>query len=1235
MKKVTFPHVVFALMAGVFLSLTERVSASVLSGDYEARLGDILVQINITSGKSFSGRVIANGVPQSVVGTLNSNSENPTSFTAELPSLRNVAPLKLVYSNDGINESLVVSSMANLENQVSALLAVKTPPEQSLKGSHVLAFRVDNESNGEDVIAAKVSGLTAQIALKKMELSDVVELSSAAKTSLQNAQAESRNQAIAFKAAKAESQSYYAQFDTAKLKADAARAAFATVLLKAQTGIKAAFLQDTKVVSGGADAESLTQDFVGGVRGWLDQNAASLNPLASSFPKDVETGAAVFKSWIGDLSGGKYNTAPLHTGTNDAPWSDAAYSFIENVLNVPFVKRLPSNYTAVKGKALFSALAPHLLALVDAYKADIVAAHALAVLDPAIWQATHPDSDPSAITTAIQSLSDANAALVSALDGFKRAEYERLILSASIADFTAQKSAQTANLELRKFEGYAATKIEVSGGGKASKAMALFAGVTPDGQKWTYAASIRARDAVPGCVVLFQTLAGQSPVLGRVSLNGISSNSTDVVFAKDESDNLSWNGMSCVVAGPSAVIKAAPAMNVFQQTGDTATVLEFGDRRSDGLLNGFGAVVTKQNVVSKLRVARNGSVFTLAASPTADFTGKFSYTDGGPLSGFDGVLVKTAEGAVAGFGSLRLTKTSSVPMTVKVLQTGVEKQAPVLPVISPALTWKDLKASVLKFQLDVPAETALTTATLFKGKQVVATAVADATGLVTFKVGSASTGSDYRVEVVREYVTGAQAPVSSQSFVINQMIPAGSFQCLLAYASSADTIKGGTLSSGSYQFTESPDGNPFRARLSIVNTATGSWSGKVEYIDLRTVLDESGNAAPNWTANRESYPASGSFETRMPVLVTYPIVGTWTSSPTTENPERMISSVSVPTSKGGPAHTLTFSLETQPLAQALDFAATPQALNPVLSASMKVAGTEVELVGSCVPATKGVAGAKGRYTTFGNGLAAQKLGSSYTVDYSGGGSTVNYIWKTGATASTGAANVGVDGTIAFMVPPNVITKDKLQYVYTDASNVQKSAVSNIESMLYGFVRMELAHVEDSGSEKAVYGLRSDSLAYFTGVALEADPKMRGFYRYNTAWKTLAGNYQGATPGGFGYSETLCTTLRAVDLAAEEKVVVGQNYRFEVLAKGENAQEYTVQFSATGKLVAPADMATKTVLKELTVSGNTGLFTGSLQVTGVVKPVVLSGAYVEDDGTGMIARGVSAGGEVLWTLFAKP
>jgi len=81
--------------------------------------------------------------------------------------------------------------------------------------------------------------------------------------------------------------------------------------------------------------------------------------------------------------------------------------------------------------------------------------------------------------------------------------------------------------------------------------------------------------------------------------------------------------------------------------------------RNGDPINGFGAEISKSNLVARLRVRQKGSELKLATTGTPGFSGKFAYSSTSSPVAFSGVFVTSTDESVHGYGSLQLSPTSS------------------------------------------------------------------------------------------------------------------------------------------------------------------------------------------------------------------------------------------------------------------------------------------------------------------------------------------------------------------------------------------------------------------------------------------------------------------------------------------------------------------------------------------------------------------------------------------------
>jgi len=567
-----------------------------------------------------------------------------------------------------------------------------------------------------------------------------------------------------------------------------------------------------------------------------------------------------------------------------------------------------------------------------------------------------------------------------------------------------------------------------------------------------------------------------------------------------------------------------------------------------------------------------------------------------------------------------------------------------------------MKGSVLEFTNPGPDATSLNlnTATLIDSKgKTVATGELNSSGHYSFNTAAIGSGT-YTVKMDREYVSGLYSATSAPFQITQKTVPANTYQMLLSYNQFTDTATdtrwsilpslsnatGSNLrSEGSpltwtyadHNFAALPDGNPYRARLTVTTTSTGSFTGKLELIELKSVTDELGAAAPSNSTNPELFPVTAEFAPKVPVLNTLTIKGELVShafaSP--EHPECLFASILIPssTSPAATVYPLSFALIDDPLEAPLDRSTGNNSKVPMLFSSLRTVPWSVSteepvlLIGKSVPTiTTAPKAAKGKYTATGSGLAVDRMGSTFTWDYSAGGATINYA----VNGFTGSANVGLDGEIPMMIAPQKITSSKI--------NKAAGGVSQLVQNLYGFMEAGMESHED------VFSIKGHSLHFVTGSELESDPKKAAGYRYNSGWDAAAfrtaNNGEGL--GAKAMAQAMTDAYQPAALIANPVVSAAEYTLTIVTHNGRESAPYTVSFTTktTGAELSIGELNTeaKAIVKGLSSTNATGLFSCKVQLPGKTAPVTIPGVYVRDESDAtLVARGASTDGEVIWKL----
>jgi hypothetical protein len=874
------------------------------------------------------------------------------------------------------------------------------------------------------------------------------------------------------------------------------------------------------------------------------------------------------------------------------------------------------------------------------------------------------------------------------------------------ANERAVKSLQFNVDTLRNWQGYGWATVRFGTlSARDSRLVAEISGVSPAGVSWQATPLVRvdsqgqagwlglnllsgtaatsAGSATGGSGAGVPFLSGLLPVRVTGLSSGTSSGgSLSVSLGTPGSQAaLEWNGIPCTVEGPLPIRVGSGSSNLLGQAGPVQVVLGLEDPGQKTAMVGFGATVgvaapgSELDVTPSLRIHPAGSELrvvmgSLAGSGTASsaragrFSGKYPATLGSStspgLGTFQGVLMPSGEtSAPLGFGFIQTGPASTLVVKLAQPEASAEELDPVAPVISaPVIGWKGISGSVLTLNVGTSAAVSRTTVQLLRAGTVLAggTLTADSSGRVQLPLSNLSSGSDYQIRVRRAFLSRDTQPVESGSFTVVQRSAAGTFQSLLQYEQPFQAGSG------------SPNGNPYRARLTITSTDTGTLSGKLEWVDLKPVRDEDGQPAPSWVSDPTIFPTeveggSGglSFQTRLPAVISYTLAaGTakWepskTSGVTGQVFEEEGLSMNIPvltSSRVNTGHQLKLYLRQDSLGTPVDPNRSPGSPIPRMEMAMVLSGTSMlgggsMLVGSSVPAVSGtvISRGVGSYATAGSGLGWLKLRDTYSWTVSS--SRVTYVWRRGTTSKSGSTTLGLDGSIPFF-----LLMDRIELPKLGTSTLTTTAVGMMEA------RLELQRPVVNPLQP-VYEIVADSPTYVTGTTLDS------LGNYKKAWFPLPSTYLGVTPGGFGWAEWMLTRTLPKVQESSGRVEVGRDYelRLENTRTGEIATA-TVRGSGTlpgvgSTLSFPSSVSlTPTVggsgsnlslpssssalgalvLTRLSVTNATGQFSGSVRAPWSASSGTLTGNYVRDDrdaGSNLVARGVSADTTVVWSLYRK-
>ena len=781
--------------------------------------------------------------------------------------------------------------------------------------------------------------------------------------------------------------------------------------------------------------------------------------------------------------------------------------------------------------------------------------------------------------------------------------------------------------KLLGFTGYgtyqASVKSSVST--QSGPVTAMFAGVAPDGQKFSYTSKMLASEADERGLFVVNTRAGSRPLFAEIQyeVDASSEKVTGRPILSEEVDQpAAWAGLEVTQVLGKALLPSADEegnrTNLFGEPAKSSAVVAFGEPQENGAITGFGAEVSVDNKVSKLLLPRKGSVFkmTPATVGASTFQGNFPM-QGSVASPFAGIFLQLDEGGVRGFGSLVSSKTASVPVEVYVADSEDAGDPPVLPElpIEPLVVWSGLSAGTISLQLtDMPSQLNLTTIKLFRGSSQipVATVEASADGRVVFPTKGLVAAADYRVQVERQFISGTQLSDRSEPFEISvRVLPAYTYQMLIGPAS------GG----------RARNGMSHQGRLTVTTTSSGGVSGRLEWIRLTQVRDGSGQIS-DYTYSGEE----GESAVYIPSLVNSPFKGQLTVAtpddegagevPTGQN--ELTAVITVPSAKGQPGHQLRISISDAP-AEGGDRqwftkeGASPSTVALWASAVLEMDpsfGEESLQYGFGYAATSGVSGASGEYKTVSVEGEEAVNNHSHTIRYSGG-PTALYTFQTGAKSAklTSTANVSVTGDVPLLLC-GAVAKYKMPYENAGGRTV----TANMATLVAGTMSPTISLNGDD--EK--YWI-SEAQINGAGCDLEVAAKMPGGYVLREEWAALFEQI------GFSAVFQTMSTKRFADFSPEQKIQAGESYTFELVLDKETVLSDTVTFSSSGEATfSDADYA-----KAITLSAKAG---GAFDVQVKLSDGAVSatGTWVKSSGFALpnnplFGWGGIEGGDVGWRL----
>jgi hypothetical protein len=1284
-------NIISSTLASLLLASAPWGHAGVrnIGQDFEAKLlleqdGIPAVPVSVTvvvasasTAPKFSGRVVSGSVSLPIAGSFAQGDDGY--WTASVRGLKGVPGFDLVYSQsvpeteeggpgfpEALSVRLVIGGFAGDEVYAKPAVFLDNDAEgKAWELKHAIAGAIQTNPTAFDELDAKIEAVVgrvldidSQISSAKIEASALtleVKSAEATLTSAVKAASGIRTKASALTVA-------YANYDKAGVSLDNLLVSSAAALDKA---IVAAGVLTVDELTGLSDSgETPGQALLSALKDYVDQRMGEV------------TNAAALKEVTDDITA-IVNAASLTVLDDKISAARFGGSGVPDFTGLDDAKRLSVT------KSFWKTVSGQVSPLNTAYLAWQIAGEKVSQLEETLRSTPADSKDPSG-PSVIDALVEANGLVDQRTTEASQAKEALAALNVEIAGYEATKAALnssramlTAAKQLSGFAGYGTFSGVVTGAkysaNKPTPVTAVIAGTTPDGQKFTSSSKLRANLSEDfNGVFHVNGLAGKNPLVLEVGYSVDVEAKTGLVVQQAEPQAF-WAGLtgSQIVGSALFPPKVSDAdrpdngrvINIFggpldedsvvslADTAATTVVVSFGENNGAGPTNGFGALVSNANKVNRLLVARKGATFTLTPSLTAAplFSGVYPFASGtAKPSPYSGVFMKVEGDSgteVKGFGSLVASATASAPVVVSSNFTS-DVPTPVAPTVpvQPPVVWTGFAGGSLSFTLsDMPDALNLTTLVLYKGTKEVGRAVVTPEGVARIPSKGLAAGDDYTVKVLREVITGPlESELSDQFSVSTRALPPYTYQALLR-PSEGETARNGL---------------PYQGRLTVATTATGSWSGSLQWVSLTQVRDATGNL-------QEGY---------IPTLKTLPLKGQLMDGKNPESPSDLVASVTIPSVKGAPGHLLQLVLKDEELPESVfGFPALPaKTLQPAptaleLNATFIPDSSEGEngavYVGSGMPAVSGVAGklgdgssltpalAKGKFTTASWSGQAGALGNhSHVIDYAGA-SVATYTFQNGALGKlTGSCNVLMDGSIPVFAV-GVVGTYKLPYTNTAATKpVTVSASMAIPMALVAQLVISKSS-EDTVAGKLVprYSVRSDEI-HFAGVELEVAPKVAGGHVYRSEW---AGS--GVVPkSGFGswtFSDSttgMLPTKRFIDFAKNEMLAPLTEYQLEIL-EGSRANVSTlwsggVTFIASGAGTAAEFASLAAAKRPVSISWvpSTGVMTATVTVRANTdgsfdfnpasggKPVRLTG-FALPNSESLIGWGGIEGGNLSWRL----
>ncbi len=1220
--------------------------AGLVSGDFEAKAvlqrGDSVIALPVSVlvtvasptavAPKFSGKVILGGVSQSIVGTFvpDVGGEGSLGLSAQVTTLKGVPPFTLYYRppvvgsefEEEVSDALTVSfaEYGDFEARSSVTLsALGDGTDWTLTDVFAGAFRlgaqpVESLEQRLSGLDGAVAGVSETVATISNELSGYRNDLKSVETELASAKAAPvRKTGSRLLKAWADRENAIQVVDKRIADAEVALAS-KMVSLSPEEGVDFA----------GDAARQILERFV----------AEFLQPAAESGDSAALASLREYANAVKAL---------VATKTDE--------TFDSLLSDLPYLLSFPS-YDTAGTREIWGVFAAHVVGITDAatlvgqrYTAAVLVAESMA-----------PDL-VSELEASEFEIRERSAALVVAQSSVAQATQRLNGAKASLQSANALRSLLQGARAIAGFGGYGtfqgSVKAASSQAGTAGPVTALFAGVTPDGQKFTSSSKLRASESDTMGLYHVNTRAGSRPLITDIAYSIDVESKAGIArsFAADrDEDAANWSGFAVEQTVGAAVFPTkveeqgrddfGRSMNIFggpldenglvagSVSATSSVVVAFGESMESGAITGFGASVSNTNAVQDLLVERNGSAFRMSVSSSAASTFQGSFPlQGTVASPFSGIFLRLEEeGVVKGFGSLVSSKTTSVPVSIYVSEISSETEVPATPDVpfEPVVVWSGLSSGVMAFQLnDMPVGLNVTTVKLYKGQglQPIATAEASADGRVLFSSKGLVAGDDYTLEVHREYLSGTRTSQRSGFFEISvRSLPAYSYQMLIGPEEGGVTRNGLT----------------HQGRLTVTTTPSGAWSGKLEWVNLAQVTDTSGELAGYRFSSEQ-----GELALHIPTIVTYPLKGQFSvpepddeRGPEVGGDNELRSVITIPTGKELPGHQLRISLydSSFDLDESQRFVTGPVgpvALRAVAEVDLDSAIESVSPQGGVAyPATKGVLGAKGKYNTVSVDLNGEALNNqSHLFDYSGG-STMLYTLKTGSKFSklTSAANVSISGEIPLLVS-GVVSKSTTVYQNAFGNNARASMATLVSGVLSPTV---VANLEDGSF------VLSGAALVASGNQLEVSSKSKGGYIFREEWANSSQNW----PTYFANADSAWGFVRRFDLAdtkryadfGDQRMVPNVPYTFELVLDDATVVTDSITFNASGK----ATFSNNELVGAITL--NATFSTGALvarvklqegQVNPRGKQVVSSGFALP--GTLLLGWGGVEGGDVGWRI----